>query len=52
MKQIDGLWNRSPSPSNFGCLQLEAKNFYIVEPKAEPEIWVPVTQSKFVGQAG
>jgi len=21
------------------------------EPKAEPEVWVPITQSKFVGQA-
>jgi len=29
----------------------EAKNFFMVEPKAEPEIWVPVPQSKFVGQA-
>jgi len=27
------------------------KNFWVVEPKQEPEIWVPVAQSLFVGQA-
>jgi len=28
----------------------EAKNFYMLNPKPEPEPWVPVTQPKFVGQ--
>jgi len=31
--------------------EAEAKNIYIVQANAEPEIWVPVTQTKFVGQA-
>jgi len=29
----------------------KAKNFYMVERKVEHEIWTPVTQPKFVGQA-
>jgi len=29
----------------------DAKNVYMVEPKAGSEIWVPVTQPTFVGQA-
>jgi len=51
MKQTDGLWSRSPEPKQFWLIAAgaEVKNFYMVKP--EPEIWVTVTQPKFVWQA-